>query len=74
MDIHQARTRVHSKRNYKLDIHQEKLEASVHSVWPKLKETIKHQMEDVLSCVNQQTHGLCKELIEKIYETRTCRL
>jgi hypothetical protein len=33
---------------------------------PELEETIKHQVEDVLACVDQRTQNLCKELSEKI--------
>jgi hypothetical protein len=47
------------------------MEARVHSIWSELEETIKHQVEDILSCVNQTTHGLCKELTERIDETQS---
>jgi transcriptional regulator NrdR family protein len=53
----------------KVDIHQEKMEATVHSIQSKLEETIKHWVEDVLSCVDQKTQDLHKELNEKIDET-----
>jgi predicted nuclease with TOPRIM domain len=46
----------------KMDIHQEKMEATIHSIWPALEETNRHRVEDVLLCVNQKTQGLYKEL------------
>jgi hypothetical protein len=54
----------------KMDIHQAKMEAAIHSIRSELEETIKHQVEDVLSCVDQKTQGLCKELTENIDETQ----
>jgi hypothetical protein len=42
----------------KMDVHQEKMEAMIPSIWSKLEETIKHRVEDVLSCVSQRTQGL----------------
>jgi hypothetical protein len=53
-----------------MDIHQEKIKAAIHSILPKLEETIKHRVEDVLSCVDQKTQGLRKELTEKIDQTQ----
>jgi hypothetical protein len=53
----------------KTDIHHEKMEAAIHSIWSKVEETIKYQVEDVLSCVVQKMQGLCKEQTEKINET-----
>jgi hypothetical protein len=37
----------------KKDIQQKEIEATIHSIWSELEETIKHRVEDVLSCVNQ---------------------
>jgi hypothetical protein len=37
----------------KVLIFQEKMEAAIHSLRSKLEEIIKHQVEDVLSCVDQ---------------------
>jgi hypothetical protein len=54
----------------KMDIPQEKTEATIHSIRPKLEETIKHQVEDFLSCVEGKTQVLCKELTEKIDGTQ----
>jgi hypothetical protein len=54
----------------KMDIHQEKMEASIHSIRTELEETVKHRVDDVLSCVDQKTQGLPKELCEKIDETQ----
>jgi RNase adaptor protein for sRNA GlmZ degradation len=53
-----------------MDIHQEMMEAAIQSIRSKLKETIKHRVEDVLSCVDQKAQGLHKELAEKIDETQ----
>jgi hypothetical protein len=52
-----------------IDIHQE-METAIHSIRSKLKETIKHRTEDVLSCVDQKTQGPRKQLTEKIDETQ----
>jgi translation elongation factor EF-G len=71
MDVHQARTEsTQEEMKAKMDIHQEKMEAAVHSIRSELEETVKHWVEDVLSCVNQKTQGFHKELIEKIDETQ----
>jgi hypothetical protein len=51
-----------------MDIHQEKMEAAIHSIWSELEETIKHRVEDVLACVDKRMQGLCKELNKKIDE------
>jgi hypothetical protein len=40
-----------------MDAHQEKMEATIHYIQPELEETIKHQVEDILSCVNQKEAG-----------------
>jgi hypothetical protein len=70
MDIQQARTEsTQEEMKARMDIHQEKMEAAIHSIWSELEETIKHRVEDVLSCVDQKTPGLRKELTEKIDET-----
>jgi hypothetical protein len=54
----------------KMDIHQEKMEAAIHSIRSELEETIKHSVEDVLLCVDQETQSLRKELTEKTDETQ----
>jgi hypothetical protein len=46
------------------------MEAAIRSIRSELEETIKHRVEYVLSCVDQKTQGLCKELTEKIDETQ----
>jgi hypothetical protein len=46
------------------------MEATIHSIRPKLEETMKHGVEDVLSFVDQKTQGLHKELAQKIDENR----
>jgi uncharacterized membrane-anchored protein YjiN (DUF445 family) len=71
MDVHQARTMSTKEEiKAKVDIQQEKMEAAIHSIWSELGETIKHWVEDVLSCVDQKIQGLHKELTETIYETQ----
>jgi hypothetical protein len=58
MDICQARTvSTQEEVESKMDIHQERLEAAVHSIL-----SVKHGVEDDLSCVDQKTWGLRKEL------------
>jgi Mg/Co/Ni transporter MgtE len=46
------------------------MEAAVHSILSELEDTIKRRVEGVLSCVDQKTWGLRKELIETIDETQ----
>jgi hypothetical protein len=71
MDIHQTRTESTQKEmKVKIDIHQEKMESTVHSIRSELEETIKHRVEDVLSCVDQNTQDLRKELNEKTDKTK----
>jgi flagellar biosynthesis chaperone FliJ len=71
MDIHQARTEsTQEEMKAKMDIHQEKMEAAINSIRTELEETIKHQVEDILSYVDQKSQGLFKELTEKIDETQ----
>jgi hypothetical protein len=53
-----------------MDIQQQKMEATIHSIRSELKETIKHRVEDVLSCVEQKMQGIRKELTKKIDETQ----
>jgi hypothetical protein len=48
----------------------EETEAEISSIWSELEETIKHRLEDVLSCIDQKTQGIRKELTEKIAETQ----
>jgi uncharacterized membrane-anchored protein YjiN (DUF445 family) len=52
-----------------MDVHQERMEAAIDSIWSELEEIIRYQVEDVLSCVDQKMQGLCKELTQKIDET-----
>jgi hypothetical protein len=54
----------------RIDANQEKMEAATHSIRSKLEETTRCQVEDVLSCVDQKTWGLHKELTEKMDETQ----
>jgi hypothetical protein len=42
----------------------------IHSIQSELEETLKHQVEDVLSCVDLKTLGLHKELTEKTDKTQ----
>jgi hypothetical protein len=51
-----------------VDIHQEKMEVTIHSIRSELEEIIKHWVEDVLSCVDQKMQGLHKELAKKSNE------
>jgi hypothetical protein len=44
------------------------MEAAIHSIRSELEEIIRHRVEDVLSCVNQETQGFRKELTEKTDE------
>jgi hypothetical protein len=69
--VNQAKTEfTQEEMNAKMDMHQENMEATMHSIRSELEETIKHEMEDILSYVNLQTQGFCKELIEKIDKTQ----
>lgn len=52
-----------------MDIHQEVMEATVHSIVFELEEAITHWVEDVLLCVNQETQGLSEELMGMFHET-----
>jgi hypothetical protein len=51
-----------------MDTYQEKMEATIHSIQSQLEETLKHQVEDILSCVDLKTLGLHKEMTEKTDE------
>jgi hypothetical protein len=46
------------------------MEAALHSIRSELEKAIKHQVEDILSCVDQKKQGFRKELVEKIDETQ----
>jgi hypothetical protein len=71
MIIHQARTEsTQEEIKSKMDIHQGKMEAAIHSIQSELEEAIKHRVEYILSCVDQKTQGLRKELTEIIDETQ----
>jgi hypothetical protein len=54
----------------KMDTHKEKTEAAIHSIRSGLEETIKHRVEDVLLCVNQEMQVLRQELAENVDEIR----
>jgi hypothetical protein len=56
--------------NAKMSMHQEKMEAAINSTRSELQNTIKHRMEDFLSCVDHKTQGLRKELIQRIDKTQ----
>jgi hypothetical protein len=45
------------------------MEAAICSIRSELEETIKHWLEDILSCVDQKTQGLHKELTKKFDKT-----
>jgi hypothetical protein len=59
MDVNQEKTEACHKQ---MKARQEKVEATIHFIQSELKETIKHQVENVLACVDQMMQGLCKEL------------
>jgi hypothetical protein len=70
LDIYQATIDfTQEKIKVKTDIHEEKMEAAIHFIWSEF-ETIKHRVEDVLSCVDQKMKGLRKELTQKTDETQ----
>jgi hypothetical protein len=53
VDIHQARPESNlEERKAKINIHQDKTEAAIHSILSELDVTIKHRVEDVLLCIN----------------------
>jgi hypothetical protein len=55
MDIHQARVMsTQEEMKTKMDIQQEKMETVIRSIRSELEKTIKHRLEDVLSCVDQK--------------------
>jgi pyrimidine operon attenuation protein/uracil phosphoribosyltransferase len=69
MDLHEARTMsTQEEMKAKVGICQEKMEATIHSIWSELEERIKHWVEDVLLCINQKMQYLCKELTNMIEE------
>jgi uncharacterized protein YtpQ (UPF0354 family) len=71
MDVQETRTEsTQEEMKTKMNIHQEKMEAAIHSIWSELEETIQHRVEDVLLCVEQKMLDLRKELTEKIDETQ----
>jgi gas vesicle protein len=51
-----------------IKVGQENMESAINSIWSKLQETIKNQVEEILSSVDQWTHSLHKELNVKIKE------
>jgi hypothetical protein len=58
MDIHQARPESSQEETKpKMNIHQEKMEAEIHSILYELDVTIKHWVEDVLSCIDLKTRA-----------------
>jgi hypothetical protein len=54
----------------KMDILQERMKATIHSVRSEFEEIIKHQVKDILSGVNQMTQGLHKKLNEQVDATQ----
>jgi hypothetical protein len=56
MDIHQARPEsTQEETKAKMNIHQEKMEAAIHSTQSELDEAIKHWMEDILLYIDLKT-------------------
>jgi hypothetical protein len=47
-----------------------KVEVTIPSIQAELEGTIKHQVEDVLSCVDQKIQGLREERTKKIDKTQ----
>jgi hypothetical protein len=73
-DIRQVRTEpIQKEIKAKIGIHLAKTEATIHYIRSELEKTIKYQVEDVLSCVDQNTKGLRKELTEKMKHRLTYR-
>jgi hypothetical protein len=71
MDINQDTTEsTQEEMKAKMDIHQVKMEAAIHSIRSEFEETMKHWGEVVLACVDQRTQALRKELNVKIDETQ----
>jgi actin-like ATPase involved in cell morphogenesis len=56
-DVNQEKAEVCHRE---MKTHQERAETTIHSIQSKLEETIKHQVEDVLPCVDQRMQSLCK--------------
>jgi hypothetical protein len=56
--------------NAKMHTQQENMKAAIHSIRSDSEKTIKHRVKGVLSCVDQKTQGLGKELVENIDETQ----
>lgn len=58
LDIHQARPESNQEETKaKVNIHEEKMEATIHSILYELDATIKHQVEDVLLCIDLKTQA-----------------
>jgi BMFP domain-containing protein YqiC len=56
MNFHQARTlTAQEEMKATMDVHKEMMETAIKSFRSELEETIKHQLEDVLSFVDQKT-------------------
>jgi hypothetical protein len=70
IDILQAMTQsTQEEMEANMNIRQAKMEATIHSIRSELEEAIKHQVRDVLSCVDQKTQGLREEVTETTDET-----
>jgi hypothetical protein len=56
IDFHQARTlTAQEEMKATRGVGKERMETAINSVRSELEETIKHRLEDVLSCVEQKT-------------------
>jgi hypothetical protein len=51
-------------------MYQENMEAALHSMWSELKETIKHHVEDVLSCVDQKRRPSARDSQRRLMRYR----
>jgi type II secretory pathway component PulL len=43
-----------------MDMHQKKMEVTIHSIQSKLEETIRHQVENILLCIKKKDVELLK--------------
>jgi hypothetical protein len=58
MDIHQTRIEsTEEEINTKMDIHKEMMETAIHSIRSELEETIRYQIEDILSFCRPRNEG-----------------
>jgi hypothetical protein len=56
MEAIQGKTEANQQR---MDDIQKEMEAGINSIWSKMEYTITRWVENILLCVNHQTHDLC---------------